>query len=232
MGPALFAITMDAMKSQNDEIALQGIEFWSNVCDEEYELQLLQQEAQEENRAPDRLSRVYARGALQYLVPDLLQRLTMQEETDDDDDWNPCKAAGVCLMLLANCAENMIIEHVFPFVNNNIRDANWCRREAAVMAFGSILEGPDAATIKPIATQAIPLLLELLNDQRVPVRDTTAWTIGRIFEFVPLAAMNAQMISVICQALINRLADNPRVATNICWVMTSYGIFISTIVLS
>jgi importin subunit beta-1 len=35
---------MDAMKSTQDEIALQGIEFWSNVCDEEYELQLLQQE--------------------------------------------------------------------------------------------------------------------------------------------------------------------------------------------
>ena len=35
---------MEAMKSTNDEIALQGIEFWSNVCDEEYELQLLQQE--------------------------------------------------------------------------------------------------------------------------------------------------------------------------------------------
>ena len=35
---------MDAMKSLHDEIALQGIEFWSNVCDEEYELQLLQQE--------------------------------------------------------------------------------------------------------------------------------------------------------------------------------------------
>lgn len=44
MGPALFAITMDAMKSPQDEIALQGIEFWSNVCDEEYELQLIQQE--------------------------------------------------------------------------------------------------------------------------------------------------------------------------------------------
>ncbi len=32
------------MKSTHDEIALQGIEFWSNVCDEEYDLQLLQQD--------------------------------------------------------------------------------------------------------------------------------------------------------------------------------------------
>ena len=97
---------MDAMKSNHDEIALQGIEFWSNVCDEEYDLQLDQQEvsdiigemffvsiidlkAQEQNRQPERTSRYYARGALPYLVPVLLQRLTMQEESDDDDDWNP-----------------------------------------------------------------------------------------------------------------------------------------------
>ncbi|CAF3973322.1 unnamed protein product [Rotaria sp. Silwood1] len=40
----LFGITMDAMKSSHDKITFQSIEFWSNVCNEEYELQLLQQE--------------------------------------------------------------------------------------------------------------------------------------------------------------------------------------------
>ncbi|KAL7989923.1 hypothetical protein Chor_012589 [Crotalus horridus] len=38
MGPALFAITIEAMKSDIDEVALQGIEFWSSVCDEEMDL--------------------------------------------------------------------------------------------------------------------------------------------------------------------------------------------------
>ncbi|CAF1138518.1 unnamed protein product [Adineta steineri] len=221
MGPALFAITMDAMKSNHDEIALQGIEFWSNVCDEEYELQLLQQEAQEQNRQPERTSRYYARGALPYLVPVLLQRLTMQEETDDDDDWNPCKAAGVCLMLLANCAENTIIQYVFPFVSENIKHTNWQHREAAVMAFGSMLEGPDVASIKPIAEQAVPFLIELLRDPNVAVRDTTAWTIGRIFEFVSQAVMNDELLRAIGSALVNGLGDVPRVATNICWSFSS-----------
>ena len=31
-------ITIDAMEHENDEIALQGIEFWSTVCDEEVDL--------------------------------------------------------------------------------------------------------------------------------------------------------------------------------------------------
>lgn len=29
---------MEAMKSEVDEIALQGVEFWSTVCDEEVDL--------------------------------------------------------------------------------------------------------------------------------------------------------------------------------------------------
>src|SRR4051812_11291155 len=36
---ALFTITVSAMKSDEDEVVLQGIEFWSNVCDEEMDLQ-------------------------------------------------------------------------------------------------------------------------------------------------------------------------------------------------
>lgn len=88
---------------------MQGIEFWSNVCDEEVDLSIEALEAQEQGQPPQRTSRFYAKGALQYLVPILMQTLTKQEEHDDEDDWNPCKAAGVCLMLMANCCEDAIV---------------------------------------------------------------------------------------------------------------------------
>lgn len=40
----MFQITIEAMKSDQDEIALQGIEFWSTVCDEEVDLGIELQE--------------------------------------------------------------------------------------------------------------------------------------------------------------------------------------------
>lgn len=220
MGLALFAITMQAMKDERDEIALQGIEFWSNVCDEEIDLSIEAVEAAEQGRPPLKTSRFYAKGALQYLVPILMQCLTKQEEHDDEDDWNPCKAAGVCLMLMATCCEDSIVQHVLPFVNQNIQNPDWRYREAAVMAFGSILEGPDPNSLQPIVEQALPMLLKLMEDKSVVVRDTVAWALGRICETIPNAVFNSNLEPLL-QTLVAGLASEPRVAVNICWAFNS-----------
>ena len=50
MAPALFGITVEAMKSQDEDVALQGIEFWSTVAEEEIDLSLEAADAQENNR--------------------------------------------------------------------------------------------------------------------------------------------------------------------------------------
>uniref|UniRef100_A0A4W5KB97 Karyopherin (importin) beta 1 n=1 Tax=Hucho hucho TaxID=62062 RepID=A0A4W5KB97_9TELE len=221
MGPALFAITIEAMKSDIDEVALQGIEFWSNVCDEEMDLAIEATEASEQGRPPEHTSKFYAKGALQYLVPILTQTLTKQDENNDDDDWNPCKAAGVCLMLLATCCEDDVVPHVLPFIKEHIKHPDWRYRDASVMAFGSILEGPELNQLKPLVIQAMPTLIELMKDPSVVVRDTTAWTVGRICELLPEAAINEVYLAPLLQCLIEGLGAEPRVASNVCWAFSS-----------
>ncbi|XP_781574.3 importin subunit beta-1 [Strongylocentrotus purpuratus] len=222
MGSALFAITIDAMKSDIDEVRLQGIEFWSNVCDEEMDLAIEASEAEEMNRAPEHTSKFYAKGALEYLVDILVMTLTsQQDENDDEDEWNPCKAAGVCLMLLANCCEDDIVSHAVPFIHNHIRSDNWQYRDAAVMAFGSILEGPNETLLNPLVMQAFPVLIELLADPCVIVRDTVAWTLGRICELLPQAVLEQPYFDSLLVALIECLGNEPRVAANVCWAFSS-----------
>jgi len=221
MGQALFAITLDAMKAETDEVALQGIEFWSNVCDEELDLQLEASEATEAGRPPENVSRFYAKGALQFLVPALMQSLCKQEEFDIEDDWNPHKAAGVCMMLLATCCEDDIVPFVLPFVKDNIKHADWRNRDAALMSFGSILEGPDATQLKPLVEQAMPMLIETMRDSSVVVQDTAAWTIGRVCELIPEAAINPATLQPLLEALVVGLTGEPRVASNVCWAFSS-----------
>ncbi|XP_043288771.1 importin subunit beta-1 isoform X2 [Venturia canescens] len=220
MGPALFPITLEAMKSEIDDVALQGIEFWSNVADEEVDLSLEEGEASEGGRVPSKVSRHYAKGALQYLVPVLMRKLTKQEEFDDEDDWNPSKSAGVCLMLLASCCEESIVPFVLPFVKDNIKNPDWRFRDAALMAFGSILGGLDQTTLKPLVEQAMQTLIELMYDNSVVVRDTAAWTFGRICEIIPEAAINPPYLKPLLESLVNGLKAEPRVAANVCWAFT------------
>uniref|UniRef100_F6RMU1 Importin N-terminal domain-containing protein n=1 Tax=Ciona intestinalis TaxID=7719 RepID=F6RMU1_CIOIN len=221
MGPALFAITVEAMKSTDDDVVLQGIEFWSNVCEEEMDLAIELTEACEAGRPPENISKFYAKGALQYLIPILVELLAKQEELDDEDDWNPSKAAGVCLMLLATLCEDDVLPLVVPFISSKIQDPNWRMRDAAVMAFGSILEGPSTDKVKSIALDGMATFINLLSDESVVVRDTTAWAIGRICELIPEAALKEEYLMPLLSAMVESLNSEPRVAANICWAFSS-----------
>lgn len=83
---------------------------------------------------------------------------------------------------------------------------------------GSILEGPDPEKLKPIVEQAMPMLIELLSDGSVVVRDTAAWTVGRVCEILPDAVINENCLNPLLHALSKGLEAEPRVASNICWV--------------
>lgn len=64
----------------------------------------------------------------------------------------------------------------------------------------------------------MPTLIELMKDPSVVVRDTTAWTVGRICELLPEAAINDIYLAPLLQCLIEGLSAEPRVASNVCWV--------------
>ena len=56
-------------------------------------------------------------------------------------------------MNMATCCEGDILNHVIPFISQHMEDPDWRKREAAIMAFGSILEGPPAEKLKQIIDQ-------------------------------------------------------------------------------
>lgn len=57
------------------------------------------------------------------------------------------------------------------------------------------------------------------SDQTIQVRDTAAWTIGRICEQVPTTVLQTEMLINLLTALDDGLQREARVATNVCWVI-------------
>lgn len=89
-----------------------------------------------------------------------------------------------------------------------------------MFVLGSILGGLENGTLRPLVEQAMPTLIELMYDSSVAVRDTAAWTFGRICEIIPEAAIHENYLKPLLESLVNGLKSEPRVAANVCWAFT------------
>eukprot|EP01121_Diplochlamys_sp_Union-15-3_P013350 TRINITY_DN4134_c0_g1_i1.p1 TRINITY_DN4134_c0_g1~~TRINITY_DN4134_c0_g1_i1.p1 ORF type:complete len:855 (-),score=179.15 TRINITY_DN4134_c0_g1_i1:113-2677(-) len=209
----LFQRTLETIQKDTDPVAQQAVEFWSTLCEEEILIHEETEEANEYGMQPPRLCYNYVKSALNFLVPVLMEALTKQEEDPDPDDWNVAMAAGTCLSLIANTVEDEIVGYVLPFVDKHFTNPEWRYREAAILAFGSILEGPRKS-IRSLIEKAVPDLLNRhLKDSNEAVKDTAAWTLGRIARLHFDAITD---LSLFLTGVVNSMGDSPRVAAHCC----------------
>lgn len=220
----LFELTENAIRSDEEQVALQGIEFWNTICDEEIALIEEAEASRELGTTPERVSKSFVVTALPYLIQPILACLKQQEEDAlEDDVYNRATAAAVCLELLAQAAPNQILQLVMPFVESNIVDAeNWRSREAAVLAFGSVLDGPPTSDLKALVNNgnALSIIMgALLNDPHVAVRDSAAWTLARVVQID--REMTAANLPALVECLRGALSknDSPVVAGNVCFAI-------------
>ncbi|CAM9022988.1 hypothetical protein WICANDRAFT_81407 [Wickerhamomyces anomalus NRRL Y-366-8] len=215
MEKALYGLTVAGMQSSDERVACMAVEFWSTVCENEIEIAL------EKEEFPDSqlTSYNFALVAIQDILPTLFQLLTRQNEDADDDTWNVAMAAGACLQLFAQDTGNFVVQPALSFVEQNISSPEWRNREAAVMAFGSILDGPDRDQLKVLIAQALGPILQLIKDENLQVKDTVAWCIGRIADLIIDAIDVQQHLPNVIQAIIEGLKDHGKVSTNSCWTL-------------
>lgn len=218
----IFNITAKAVREDEEPVALQAIEFWSSVCDEE--IDILEEYGGDFSGDSDIPCFYFIKQALSVLVPLLLETLLKQEEDQDQDEgaWNIAMAGGTCLGLVARTVGDDIVPLVMPFVEENITKQEWRQREAATYAFGSILEGPSPEKLVPLVNIALNFMLTaLMQDPNNHVKDTTAWTLGRMFEFLHGSTLETPIINQgncqqIISVLLQSMKDVPNVAEKAC----------------
>eukprot|EP00195_Chlamydomonas_chlamydogama_P009742 CAMPEP_0202900576 /NCGR_PEP_ID=MMETSP1392-20130828/11916_1 /ASSEMBLY_ACC=CAM_ASM_000868 /TAXON_ID=225041 /ORGANISM="Chlamydomonas chlamydogama, Strain SAG 11-48b" /LENGTH=865 /DNA_ID=CAMNT_0049586993 /DNA_START=281 /DNA_END=2875 /DNA_ORIENTATION=+ len=220
----LYNITVKAIKEDQEEVSLQAIEFWSTICDTELDLT--------EDPDPDEPCHNFIKAAAPHLIPILLELLTKQEEGQEQDDtgWNISMAAGTCLGLAARVVQDSIVPMVMPFIQANISKnaaaEDWRLREAATFAFGLILDGPSPSAFTEYVRQALGFFLQAMKDPHPYVKDTTAWTIGRIFEFVHSVDIEPPIITrdtlpPVIAVLLESLKDEPHIAYRVCCTISA-----------
>lgn len=213
----IFTITAKAVREDEEPVALQAIEFWSSICDEE--IDILEDYGGEFTADSEIPCYFFIKQALPALVPMLLETLLKQEEDQDQDEgaWNLAMAGGTCLGLVARTVGDDIVPLVMPFIEENITKPDWRQREAATYAFGSILEGPSPDRLTPIVNVALGFMLTALTtDPNSHVKDTTAWTLGRIFEFLHGSTVETPIITPVnCQQIITVLLQSMSDAANV-----------------
>ncbi|XP_021891042.1 importin subunit beta-1-like [Carica papaya] len=153
------------------------------------------------------------------LIGSLLNNMTQQGSSATI--WNISMAGGTCLGLVARTVGDPIVPLVMPFVESNISKPNWHNREAATYAFGSILEGPSVEKLSPMVHSGLGFLLNAMRDEHNQVRDTTAWSLSRIFEFLHSPASGFSVISAenlprVVAVLLESINDAPNVSEKVC----------------
>lgn len=217
MEKALFGLTILGMKSDDEDVAKLAVEFWCTVCEEE--LSIEDDNAQVESADQMRPFFNFARVAANEVVPVLLMLLTKQDEDATDDEYNLSRAAYQCLQLYSQAVGASIIALVLQFVEANLRQEDWHERDAAVSAFGAIMEGPDEKVLDPIVKQALPILITMMDDPSLQVRDSTAYALGRVTEACSEAIDPAQHLPTLIESLFKGLLSNAKMVPSCCWAL-------------
>ncbi len=177
MEQALFGLTVLGMRDSEPKVALQAVEFWSTVCDEEIELALEAEEAAEFGEDPERACYNFARIAL---------RDRARAARAAQDPGRGCrrgrvgvsKAAGTCVGLLARWSAMTSCDLPCPSSSGNIKNPDWHAREAAVMCFRLHHGRPRPQDAGALVESRCPPSSRCSATEHRRQGHTAAWTLG------------------------------------------------------
>ncbi|CAO0794425.1 unnamed protein product [Mucor circinelloides] len=212
MTSTLYNLTLNGMAQTLDQsIVLLSIEFWSTICDIEIT-------RKKENITP---MFSFADKLIISMIPTLFNLLIKEhDKAEHDDEWDIPKAASNCLSLLAACCKELVVPPLIRFIEKNLLTTDhvhWNQKEAAITAFGSILNGPSKIKMKPLIEQILSTILACIKDPNVHVRIAASWTLTEIIKESSLVLDQPATLHGIMSSIKDGLGDsNQKVSQTAC----------------
>jgi importin subunit beta-1 len=220
-----YRLTFQAVQqpdTHDEKVALAALEFWCALCEQETQLNLLNMERKRANQdiPLEEVCQNYVLAASKTLFELIAQHCLMKQPSTflDDDEWNIHLGGITLLRLMSECLKDQIVPVVTPFVSHNVEYAgpdNWRRREAALMAFAQILDGPSSDSLRDFVSQGLSFFLQELDRNNEPndiVRNTAGTVISHICEF-QYVLLEKNIIPVIARSLVTGLQDKAKIAS-------------------
>ncbi|KAJ3327361.1 karyopherin beta, partial [Blyttiomyces sp. JEL0837] len=213
MDKALNDLTLQYMRHANTEVALQCVEFWSTICETELSIK----NEVDVHGYSNSYNFNFVQAVHDKLILTLLFLMTRKVEDEDDDEWSISLAAATCLSLVASVIGDAVFDQVIPWIEQHLQSQDWHYREAAVMAFGSIVEGPSPDRINFFIANSLTAFISMLQDSNLQVKDSTAWTLGRISQAIAPSAIRPEQLNSLISAIVNGLNEDSKVASHCAW---------------
>jgi len=180
----LSAISLPGVQPTEEKIVMQAIEFWSAICDEESNI-LRENLAAQETGAPLMDLFHFVKGAVHELAGPLFTCLTKGDTDLEVETWTISAGAATCISLMSGTLGDEVVQHFVDMVSETVNSPDEKLREAAMLCFGSILDGPRSEVFTGIVNEALSVFFERLRDQSAMVKRTTAWCLSRLAKFHP-----------------------------------------------
>ena len=108
------SVTVNAAKGDDEKLGAQGIEFWTSLAEEEL--------SRRKKQLPIKDYIKKCSTMLIDLLISCIQRVTIENEDDEDDELGVALSSGCCLNAMALVIGNDIIGPVISFVSQHIQD--------------------------------------------------------------------------------------------------------------
>lgn len=207
----LAELTATAARSKDEELSCSALEFWNEIASEE---------ADRRENGGEETSKKYILTGLKPLV-EMLFEIMCQHKAEEEDDWGPLQSAHSAMQKSARAVGHDIVDVVMPHINANFSSPDPLKRDAAVMCFALIMEGPDKGQLQTeIIMPALPHILSKLEgptkDPSAVVRSSSAYALQNIFsEHLEVLAPYDQFVNIV-NHLCKALEDEPTVVKYVC----------------
>lgn len=80
---------------------------------------------------------------------------------------------------------------MFEFIQPKISSVNWGERYVGMLAFSSILEGPNPENLANIINDAYPNIVKMIDDPVPKVRQTVAYSLYKLSDFLAVLVFSS-----------------------------------------